>query len=198
METSLKYSIALAVFLFTTTGYFGQDSSKTKTPKGVSVSYWGNFKTRRGFSIGIEKYYLESKKYCVVGNTSLVYENRSSLSSALGVVTGSSLRRKFKLGVYSEHGVKLGYWGSYYNFDFYRSRSDGSIVNIGRKWNNAVIVGYTLGLGYDRIKISATHIRLFVKANFYYKVPNYGNVFYLNNYSFETGIVFDPKRKSNN
>ena len=75
----------------------------------------------------------------------------------------------------------------------YKTKSDGSIVNIGRKWTSSMIIGYFIGLGYDFSKHTKINLKLFVKPGIYYRFPNNDNVFYLNNYSIEIGLIFHPK-----
>jgi hypothetical protein len=172
------------------------DASDTDTiifTKGISVSYWGTLINNNGLLLSLEKYYLQTEKFKIIGSASIVFQRRKNVYTSAGLIVGSALRKTYNWGVFFEYGIKFGYLGSYYDFDFYKTNSDGNIVNIGRKWTNSIILGYSLGLGYNFSKLTKTNLQLFIKPNLYYRFPNYDNIFYFNNYSIEVGLILHPK-----
>jgi len=183
--------IFLLVILFSENfsySIYANGSDSTNLFNGISLSYVPN-----GGQLGVEKYYLQSNKYKIIGSAHLIYQRFPNYYSSVGLIYSNSLRRTNKLGIYNEHGFQIGYLGSYYDFDMYKTKSDGSIVNIGRKWTSSMIIGYFIGLGYDFSKHTKINLKLFVKPGIYYRFPNNDNVFYLNNYSIEIGLIFHPK-----
>ena len=183
----------LAICLIINNTIKARDTDTTKTLKGISISYWGTMKHNYGLQIGLEKYYLQSEKFKIIGSASIVCQRKPDIYTSFGIIAGSTLRRTFKRGLYFEHSMKFGYLGSYYDFDMYKTNSDGKIVSIGRKWASSIIVGYSFGLGFDFSKKTKNNFQLFIKPNIYYRAPNNDNIFYLNNYSIEAGLVFHPK-----
>ena len=169
------------------------NNDSTAIPYGLSIGYWGTMKNNYGLQIELEKYYLHTEKYKVIRQTSLIFEIKPNVYISSGIIIGSALRRTFNKGIYFEQGVKTGYLGSYYNFDVYKTNSNGDIINTGHKWKNSIILGYTVGLGYDFSKLTKTDLQFYLKPNIYYRFPNNDNIFYLNNYSIEVGIILHPK-----
>jgi hypothetical protein len=183
--------LAIAIFTSNLAGLASETDSLSN--KGISISYWGNVVNTNGIQVGLEKYMLQTGKYKVIFSTAVNYQRYAGNYSAAGITFGSSLRRTYKCGLFLEHGIKAGYLGSYYDFDFYKVNSDDEIVNIGRKWNSSVVLGYAFGFGYDFNKLTRYNVQLYVKPNFYYRFPNFNNVFYFNNVGIDAGFVIHPK-----
>jgi len=164
-----------------------QESDSGKVFNGISLSYIGN-----GLQLGVEKFYLKNEKYKIIGSAQVNFQRFPGYYSSAGLIFNSLLRRTYAAGIFLEHGLQFGYLGSYYDFDVYKTNSDGNIVNLGRTWANSVILGYFAGVGYDFLKRTGMDFQLFVKPGFYYRVPNNDNIFYLNNFSFEIGLILHP------
>jgi hypothetical protein len=186
-------SVALIFYLVTYTESIAANIDSTKTIKGLSIGYWGTMKYNYGLQIGLDKNLMQTEKYKVIRQYSLVFQVKPKVYTSAGIIISSALRRTFRKGIYFEQSVKFGYLGSYYNFDLYKTNSDGDIVNIGHKWKSSIILGYSLGLGYDFSKLTKTDFQFYLKPNIYYRFPNNDNIFYLNNYSIEVGIILHPK-----
>jgi len=167
---------------------YASNADTTKASKGISICYIPN-----GLQLGLENYYFQNAKYKIIGSASLLFQRFPSYYTSAGLVVSSILRKTGKFGLYFEQGIKFGYLGSYYDFDMYKVKSDGSIVNIGRTWRSSVILGYSVGFGYDFSKKTKANLQLFFKPGLYYRFPNNDNVFYLNNYSIEIGLILHPK-----
>ena len=176
--------------LYKTANASGTDSLKIS--QGISVSYWGTMINDYGIQLGLDRYILQTGKYEIIGNKSVVLQRKPDVYTSAGLILGSSLRRIFKMGFYFEYSIKLGYLGHYYDFDIYKTNSDGQIVNVGRKWLSTGIFGYSAGLGYDFSKKTSLNLQMFLKPILYYQYPNNENIFFINNYSIEAGIVFHP------
>jgi hypothetical protein len=162
--------------------------------KGISINYRQNLLvTNIGFQLGIEKYHFQNSKYKVIGIATLLFERKPNVYNSAGFIFGNAIRRTYKYGIYLEHALNVGYLGSYYNFDVYKTDSKGNIVNIGREWTNSFVFGYSIGLGYDFLMLTKTNIQLFLKPNYFIKYPNNDNFFLLNNYYLEAGITVHPK-----
>ena len=193
---SKKFIITASIFLsffFTNNQVFASDNDSIKSAWGISISYWGTVINSSGIQAGLEKKVLQSEKYTLVNSMSLLTQRRKDIYTSAGLRVGSDLRRTYRWGLYLEHGIRFGYLGSYYDIDIYKIDPDGEIVNIGRKWINSIVLGYSLGFGYDFSKVSKLNMQIFVKPNIYYRVPNNDNPFYLNNFSFEAGLIVHPK-----
>ena len=165
----------------------------THVEKNIVVSYWGTLNNNPGIKIGLEKTRTFTPKYAVISSISLHVNRKPQIYTSAGIILNSSLRMTGKRGLYIEHGLNFGYLGSYYDFDFYRTNSNNEIVNVGRKWVSSIILGYSFGLGYDFAKKNKTNVQVFIKPGIYYRFPNNDNIFYLNNYSIEIGLVLQPK-----
>jgi hypothetical protein len=167
---------------------YAADKDSANVPNGLSISY-----VRKGCQVGLERYFFQSEKYKIVGTASLLFQRVPSYYSSAGLVLNNMVRRTSKIGIYWEQGIKLGYVGSYYDFDIYDVNSDGEIVNNGRKWLSSAIVGFSIGLGYDFSKKTKANLQLFFKPGLFYRFPNNDNPFYLNDYSIEAGLAIHPK-----
>jgi len=165
----------------------------TQTSKGIVVSYWGTLNSNPGLKLSFENTRLFTPKYAGNSSISLLINRKPDIYTSAGIVLNSSLRRTGRRGLYFEHGLNIGYMGSYYDFDFYRTNSDNEIVNVGRKWVSSIILGYSFGLGYDFLEKTNRNIQIFIKPGIYYRFPNNDNIFYLNNYSVEIGFALHPK-----
>jgi len=180
--------LSLLISIILSNTIYASDADTTNASKGISICYIQN-----GLQLGLENYYFQNEKYKIIGAASVLFQRFPSYYSSAGLVVSSSLRKTGKKGWYYEHGIKFGYLGSYYDFDMYKVKSDGSIVNIGRTWRSSVILGYSVGFGYDFSKKTKANLQLFFKPGLYYRFPNNDNVFYLNNYSIEIGLILHPK-----
>ncbi|NOU48171.1 MAG: hypothetical protein HOO86_14075 [Bacteroidales bacterium] len=187
----LTVFLLLSIFSANTVNALGTDT--TRSNKSIIVSYWGTLSNNPGIKMGLEKTRVFSSKYAVNSSISLLINRKPDIYTSAGIILNSSLRMTGKRGLYFEHGINFGYLGSYYDFDFYRTNSDNEIVNVGRKWVSSVILGYSLGLGYDFSKKTNTNVQIFIKTGLYYRFPNNDNLFYLNNYSVEMGLALHPK-----
>jgi hypothetical protein len=193
-KSNLVILLIIIVVFITNHSVTASHIDSTKSIKGISISYWNKPLTyTNGFQIGMEKYLLQTEKFKVIFSTTLNLQRRKDVYSAAGLSVGSALRRTYKFGLFLEYGIKLGYQGSYYDFNLYKLNSDDKVVNVGRKWISSAIFGYSFGLGYDFAKVSRLDLQLFVKPNLYYKIPNNDNVFYYNNIGLEAGLTFHPK-----
>jgi hypothetical protein len=193
-----KFIITAFVFFSFFTPFnqiLASDNDSIKSNWGISVSYWGTAIFNNGIIIGLEKKMFQSEKYTIVNSLSLCSIRRTDIYTSAGLRFGSDLRRTYQWGLYIEHGIRFGYLGTYYDIDIYKINSDGEIVNIGRKWENSIVLGYSLGFGYDFSKVSKLNMKAFVKPNIYYKFPNNDDPFYFNNYSIEIGLIVYPKFK---
>jgi hypothetical protein len=175
------------------TSVIASDVDSIKSTKGISICYWGNVLNTNGIQVGYEKYVLQTNKHKVICSSSINFQRRNGVYSSAGFSFASALRRTFKCGLFLEHGIKIGYLGSYYDFDFYKLNSDDEIVSIGRKWINSIVFGYMFGFGYDFSKYSKFDMQLLVKPHLYYRIPNNDNVLYFNNIGLEAGLIFHPK-----
>ena len=110
-----------------------------------------------------------------------------------GVTIDNFIRRTCKWGGYWEHGINVGYLGSIYDFDLYKTNSQGQIINVGKKWLSSGIFGYSFGIGYDFSKKTKTDFQLLFRPGLYFRFPNFDNTFYINSYSIEAGIIWKPK-----
>lgn len=164
----------------------------TKVPKGISVAYFGNLSDNHGAQVGLENYYLQTAKYKIIGTPTLMIQVKPKSAVTVGIMMNSTLRRTYDWGLFWEHTIKIGYMGSVYKFDFYKINDNNEIVNIGRKWNSSIMLGYAFGLGYDFSKRSNLPAQVFIKPNLFYRFPNFDNPFYLNNFSMEAGMSFQP------
>jgi len=196
--------IQILIFLFITGIYnvsTAQNSDCNSPQRGVSVGYsgpligswWSPEDAPWGVRFGYENYFLNTEKYYVAGRSSIVFQKMTDKYTAGGITVSSVLQRTFKFGLYIEQNFMLGYLGSYYNFDVYKTNSEGKVVNVGNKLFNSVLYGFGLGIGYDFSKVSNADIKIFFNPNLYNKVPNNDNLFLLYNYSFDFGVVFYPK-----
>lgn len=180
--------LSFLIFIISLNTIYASDADTTKASKGISICY-----IPIGLQLGLENYYFQNEKYKIIGSASVLFQRFPSYYSSAGLIVSSTLRKTGKTGWYFEHGIKFGYLGSYYDFDMYKVKSDGSIVNIGRTWTSSIILGYSVGLGYDFSKMTKVNLQLFFKPGLYYRFPNNDNVFYLNNYSLEFGVILHPK-----
>jgi hypothetical protein len=172
---------------------FASASDSTNRSVGIVAGYRGIIKNTPGLSLGIEKTYLQSTKYSVIGSATLLMNRKSDVFTSVGLNFGSTLRRTGKRGVYLEHSLNIGYLGNYYDYDVYRTNSDGDILNVGRKWNSTIIMGYLIGMGYDFSIKTNTNLKLFFKPGIYYDLINKTNYFFVNNYSIEIGLIIHPQ-----
>jgi hypothetical protein len=167
--------------------------------KGISLSYWGTVADNSGHHLdlglkqSLERYYIQNKRFTILGSASLVLQRRPGVYTSVGLLFGQNTRWTSKPGVFFEHGITFGYLGSYYDFDIYKVNSKGEIVNIGREWASSIIVGYLAGLGYDFSILTKLKLQLFIRPNIYLRFPNHDNVAYLHNFNFESGIIIHPK-----
>jgi hypothetical protein len=194
---SSKYSILptlfLIIFTIRNSKAFASNPDSTGSSMGITASYWGSQANTPGLKLGIDKTYLKTSKYEIIGSASLLLNRKPDNYSSAGLNFCSILRRIGKRGFYLEHGINIGYLGNYYDYDIYKTNSDGEIVNVGRQWNSTIMIGYSIGMGYDFSKITNTNMKLFFKPGIFYCLPNKTNFYYVNNYSIEIGLVLYPK-----
>jgi hypothetical protein len=192
-----KYFIYRAFILllitFNCSFVLASNADSTRSNTSIVLNYWGTVASTPGLKLGIEQAFLQSSKYAVIGSASLLLNRKPDIYTSAGFSFGSTLRRTGKCGLYLEHGIILGYLGNYYDFDVYRTNSDGDIVNVGRKWKSSFLFGYSVGIGYDFSKKTKTDLQLFFKPGIFYCLPNKANFYYVNNYSIEIGLVLHPK-----
>lgn len=169
------------------------DTDTTRTQRGLVVGYWGTLSANPGVKIGLENRHAFSPKYTITSSISLLVNRKTDTYTSAGVLASSFLRKTGKRGFYFEHGINAGYLGSYYDFDLYRTNANNEVVNVGRKWVSSIILGYSLGVGYDLALKTKMNAQLFVKPGIFYRLPNNDNIFYLNNYSVEMGVVLHPR-----
>jgi hypothetical protein len=172
---------------------FAQNPDSTNRNIGIVAGYWGAFNNTPGLKLGIEKTYLESTKYSIIGSAALLLNRKPGVFTSAGFIFSSTLRRTWKRGIFLEHGINIGYSGNYYDFDIYKTNTEGDIVNIGRKWNSTMNLGYSIGLGYDFSKKTNINMNVFFKAGLSYDLLNKTNYYYANNYNIEIGLAFYPK-----
>jgi hypothetical protein len=194
---SSRYRIFLTqiLLLFTIGGgnAFASNPDSTGHSVGIGVNYWGILAHTPGLKVGLDKIYLKTSKFEIIGSASLLLNRKPDNYSSAGINFGSTLRRIGKRGFYLEHGINIGYLGNYYDYDIYKTNSDGDIVNVGRQWNSTIMIGYSIGTGYDFSKKTDTNLKLFFKPGIFYCLPNKTNFYYVNNYSIEIGLVLYPK-----
>ncbi|MFC0875794.1 hypothetical protein ACE01N_04325 [Saccharicrinis sp. FJH2] len=193
MKRTILPVLFIIIFLSLYQIIVASNPDSTSRSVGIVVSYRGIIRNTPGLSLGIEKTYLQSAKYSVLGSATLQLNQKPDVFTSTGFNLGSTLRRTWNSGLYLEHGVNMGYLGKYYNFDIYRTNSDGDIVNTGRKLKSTMTLGYSIGLGYDFSKKANTNIQLFVKPGIYYDLFDRSNYYILNYYSIEMGLIFHPQ-----
>jgi hypothetical protein len=189
----IYYASIIILTIFNRGSVLASNSDSTRSNTNIVFSYWGTKVNTPGLKLGIEKAYLLSSKYSVIGSASLLLNRKPDIYTSAGFSFGSTLRWTGKCGLYLEHGINLGYLGNYYDFDIYRTNSDGDVVNVGRKWNSSFLLGYSAGIGYDFSQKTKTKLELYFKPGIFYCFPNKTNFFYINNYSIEIGLALRPK-----
>jgi hypothetical protein len=187
------YYASIILIAYNCSSVLASNADSTRSNTGIVLNYWGTMANTPGLKLGIEKAYLLSSKYSVIGSASLLLNRKPKIYTSAGFSFGSTLRRTGKCGLYLEHGINLGYLGNYYDFDVYRTNSDGDVVNVGRKWNSSFLIGYSVGIGYDFSQKTKTDLQLFFKPGIFYCLPNKANFYYVNNYSIEIGLALHPK-----
>lgn len=192
MKHVLFHFLFILIFLSLHKTTIASNPDSTNRSIGITASYRGIIGNTPGLSLGIEKTYLQSTKYSIIGSAALLLNRKPDVFTSAGFNFGSTLRRTGKRGFYLEHSLNIGYLGNYYDFDIYRTNSDGDIVNVGRKWNSTLILGYSIGMGYDFSIKTNTNLKLFFKPGIYYDMINKNNYYYVNNYSIESGLIFYP------
>jgi hypothetical protein len=190
---SIKRAICTGLCFIGVLSVTASQPQTTNSNNGLAIAYWGTLTSNPGIKLGLEKTYLKASKYTITGSASLILNRKTDIYTSAGILMGNSLRKTGKSGLYFEHGLNYGYLGSYYDFDLYRTNTDQQIVNVGRKWVSSIILGYSLGVGYDFSKRTDANWQLFMKPGIYYRFPNNDNLFYLNNYSIEMGFTMHPQ-----
>jgi len=171
---------------------FGQEKPKSKYWE-LGVGYWGTLNHNYGAKVGVGRVIPFSEKYSLHSGLSIIVNTKSDIYMSAGVTIDNFFRRTGKWGGYWEHGIIVGYLGSIYDFDLYRTNSQGQINNVGKKWLSSAIFGYSFGIGYDFSKKTKTDFQLFFRPGLYFRFPNFENSFYINNYSIEAGVIWKPK-----
>ena len=190
-ETYMSFVLLLLLVLSIETT-FGQEKPKSKFWE-LGVGYWGTLNHNYGAKVGVGRIIPFSEKYSLHSSASLIINRKSDIYVSAGVTIDNFIRRTGKWGGYWEHGINVGYLGSIYDFDLYRTNSQGQINNVGKKWLSSAIFGYSLGIGYDFSKKTKTDFQLFLRPGLYFRFPNFENSFYINNYSIEAGVIWKPK-----
>ena len=191
MQNIKIFQLGILISIIFSNAIFASDADSTKTTvatKGICVSY-----IRHGLQVGLENYYFQNEKYKIIGSASLLFQRMPTHYSSAGLILTSTLRRTKKSGWYNENSIYGGYLGSYYDFDLYKTKSDGTIVNVGRSWMSSVILGISVGLGYDFSKKTKINLQVFFKPGLYYRYPNNDSPFYNNDYTIEIGLILHPK-----
>jgi hypothetical protein len=171
------------------------DSGDTALPsKGISVAFWQTMGNYQGAQIGLEYSFFQNDRYKVIGCPSLVVQHRADVVTSGGIILEHSVRRTFKPGLFLQQGFRLGYLGSYFPFDVYKTDVDGNVINVGRVLNSAFLFGSSIALGYDFRTLTKVNIQLFIRPNLYFLAPNYVNWVEYSFKSIEAGITFHPIR----
>jgi hypothetical protein len=191
MKKNMPFILLLLLVLSIETT-FGQEKPKSKFWE-LGVGYWGTLNHNYGAKVGIGKVIPFSEKYSLHSGLSIIVNRKSDIYMSAGVTIDNFIRRTFKWGGYWEHGINVGYLGSIYDFDLYRTNSQGQINNVGKKWLSSAIFGYSFGIGYDFSKKTKTDFQFFFRPGLYFRFPNFENSFYINNYSIEAGVIWKPK-----
>lgn len=196
MNKKCKSFISLLLIVLSVNAIYGQQKPKSKIWE-LSVGYWGTLNHNYGTKVGIGKVIPFSEKYSLHSNLSLIFNRKSGIYSSGGLTIDNFIRRTSNWGGYFEHGINVGYLGSIYDFDLYKTNSQGQIINVGKKWLSSIIFGYSFGIGYDFSKKTKADFQLFFRPGLYFRVPNFDNTFYINSYSIEGGIIWKPKFMKN-
>ena len=191
MKKNMPFILLLLLVLSIETT-FGQEKPKSKFWE-LGVGYWGTLNHNYGAKVGVGKVIPFSEKYSLHSGLSIIVNTKSDIYMSAGVTIDNFIRRTVKWGGYWEHGINVGYLGSIYDFDLYRTNSQGQINNVGKKWLSSAIFGYSFGIGYDFSKKTKTDFQLFFRPGLYFRFPNFENAFYINNYSIEAGVIWKPK-----
>lgn len=196
MNIKYKSFISLLLIVLSINAIYGQVNPKSKIWE-LGVGYWGTLNHNYGAKVGVGRVIPFSEKYSLHSSLSLIINRKSGIYTSGGFTIDNSIRRTSNWGGYWEHGVNIGYLGSIYDFDLYKTNSQGQIINVGNKLLSSVIFGYTFGIGYDFFKKTKTDFQLFFRPGLYFRVPNFDNTFYINSYSIEAGIIWKPKFMKN-
>ncbi len=191
-KSLITIAVAILIYLVSFQALNASGIDSLTKANGISVGYWGTMINDYGIQVGLDRYLLHTEKFDIIGNKSIVLQRKPNVYTSAGLILGSSMRRTYKMGLYFEYSINVGYLGRFYDFDIYKTNTDGQIVNVGRKWLSTGIFGYSAGVGYDFSKKTRLNLQFYAKPVLYYQYPNNENIFFINNYSFETGIIFHP------
>jgi len=166
---------------------------------GIILGYWGPIlghwspeDEALGIKAGYSHCFLQTSKYKVNGEVSFFLLNTPTRYCSPGLLLSSTLQRTFSFGLYLEQSLHLGYKGSIYYFDLYSTDDNGHIVNLNNRWNHSMILGFSVGLGYDFSYYTPIDLKIYCRPTIYYQSPNHDNLMILYNYSFDIGFVYSP------
>ena len=186
-------SVIFVLIALSVTGIRYPVCANTESSNGLTFTYLPDlFLPTNGGAFGIERHLFRSTKYKVIGSAHLLFRQYPDISITSGLTMTTMLRRTFKQGVFLEHGLLLGYMGSYYFVDMFKVADDDKIVNVARTWQSSVIGGYTFGGGYDFSTLTKLNLQLFLRPSFYLRYPNFSNPYLKHNYRFIFGISWHP------
>jgi hypothetical protein len=192
MKKTSKSFILLLLLVLSVNAIYGQEQPKSKFWE-LGVGYWGTLNQSYGAKLGVGKVIPFSERYSLHSNLSLLINRKSDRYTSAGITIDNFIRSTGKRGCYWEHGINIGYLGSIYDFDLYQTNDQGQIINVGKKWLSSAIFGYSFGIGYDFSKKTKTNFQLFFRPGLYFRFPNFNNTFYINQFSVETGVIWQPK-----
>ncbi len=186
----IKIILVILIFSISNNQLFASDKDSLNKVLHFNVSIFkGAIVNTYGLNFGVEKTVFQNDKYKIFCGLNLNSGIKKDAYFSGGLTFSNTLRRTYKFGLFFEHAVKFGYLGSYYSNDLFIIK-DEEIKNIGNRWLSSLTLGYFLGLGYDFSKISKLDFQIFGGTNFFYRVPNFDNMFYFNNISLEAGVKF--------
>ena len=170
-------------------------AQQTPAPKSweLGLAYWGTLSQNYGVKASAGRMHPLSERYALHTNLSIIVNRKADVYTTLGITLENYIRRTGAWGGYFEHGINIGNLSSRYDFDIYGTNAQGQVVNLGQRWLNGIMFGYALGLGYDFSKKTPADFQVFFRPGLYYRAPNYDNTFYINHFSVEAGVFWQPK-----
>jgi hypothetical protein len=192
MKKTYKSVVLLLLLVSPYQTFYGQGQPKSKFWE-LGTGYWGTINQSYGTKLSVGRVILFSERYSVHSNLSLLMNRKPDIYTTAGIAMDNFIRRTGNRGCYWEHGISIGYLGSKYDFDLYQTNDQGHIINVGKKWLSSAIFGYSLAIGYDFSKKTKTDFQLFFRPGLYFRLPNFDNSFYINQFSVETGVIWQPK-----
>lgn len=190
---NVNIPVIVAVTVLTFTIIHHPVYAETLFPNGMTFTYSSDlYLPTTGGTFGMERYLFQSTKYTIIGSAHLLFRQYPDVNISAGLTATTTLRRTFKPGIFLEHGLLLGYMGSYYSVDCYKVTDDKKIINMAETWQSSVIGGYTFGGGYDFSSLTKLNLQLFLRPAFYLRYPNLSNIWIKHNYRLIFGISYHP------